>query len=407
MAPKGSIRRYHAKRDRAVRIIAAVTAGLVAVGLMSEVVHRSWSSSTHDADVVAHERAGVVYLHPLVALVGQLVQTQSAAVRGDSVDAGTLRQRVATMGVADGTVGAELGTTQRYTDLRIAIDAALAGGDTGRAAYQTYTDVVALAVDLAHRAGDTSHLRQDQGVDSYNVMDAALNQLFTAMVSAGRAADLATLAGSSQLSGEDAIRAAVARYDVAAAGEAVTSGLNKSVDATASAELGTAIAPQLDAFRAAVAGFAPPTVLAQLAGNVDAATLAKAAHDVFEAAVPLDHKLLYSLDELLETRQDGVTGQRRFLVLATAGTIVAGLILLGLAVLGAFRRRPAGDGAPGPDDPTAGALPPIGAGLLAASLAPRPGHPVEAESGGTLTLIRGGLVGTGERGRHGERGDAR
>jgi hypothetical protein len=92
-------------------------------------------------------------------------------------------------------------------------------------------------------------------------MDAALIRLPEAMVYAGRATDLVAMAGGGRdLGGDDAIRAAVARYRVASAAEEVGVGLNKSVDTTSYADLGTNIARQLDAFRAAVDSFSPPTM---------------------------------------------------------------------------------------------------------------------------------------------------
>ncbi|MBO0869412.1 MAG: hypothetical protein J2P15_12675, partial [Micromonosporaceae bacterium] len=128
-------------------------------------------------------------------------------------------------------------------------------------------------------------------------------------------------------------------YSVATDGEAVTAGVNKAVNATDDSELGISVAQPLDTFRAAVDAFAPPTMLTQLAGAVDAANLATGAHQVFTAAVPLAHRLLYALDDLLAARQAGIRGQQRFIE-RTAGVGGAAWLVL-LVLLVAVRRRPA------------------------------------------------------------------
>src|SRR5215469_14630615 len=236
---------------RASRLIIVIVTActLTIAGLFGAVLRGTWQASTADAGVAKAERNGVVYLHTMVGLIGQLVETQSAAVRGAPVDATALRKSLAGVSTADQSVGGALGVQQRFADLRDRAEAALLRNDQGREAYQTYTDLVALAVDLADQVGDTSHLIHDQDLDSYYVMDSALILLPNAMVFAGRSADLVTLAGGSDLGGDDAIRAAVARYGVATAGEQVTAGLNKAVEVTSRAALGSDIALQLDAFQ--------------------------------------------------------------------------------------------------------------------------------------------------------------
>ena len=333
-------------------IVIVGACSLAIAGLFGAVLRETWQASTADVGVAKAERSGVVYLHTMVGLIGQLVETQSAAVRGVPVDAAALRKSLAGVATADRSVGGALGVQHRFADLRVRVEAALSRADHGREAYQTYTDLVALAVDLADQVGDSSHLIHDQDLDSYYVMDSALIRLPNAMVFAGRAADLVTLAGGSELAGDDAIRAAVARYDVATAGEQVTAGLNKSIEATSRAALGTDIALQLDAFRAAVDAFAPPTMLAQLAGSVKAADLAAGAHQVFETALPLAHKLLSELDALLAARQQAIAAQQRLTKEAAGAAAAVGLVLVLVTVAQWRRRRRSHRAMPGPAEPS-------------------------------------------------------
>jgi hypothetical protein len=335
---------------RGSRLIVVIVSAcaLTIAGLFAAVLRGTWQTGTADAGVAKAERNGVVYLHEMVGLIGQLVETQSAAVRGAPVDAAALRKSLAEVSTADQSVGAALGVQQRFADLQDRVQAALSRTDQGPAAYQTYTDLVALAVDLADQVGDTSHLIHDQDLDSYYVMDSALILLPNAMVFAGRAADLVTLAGGSELGGDDAIRAAVARYGVATAGEQVTAGLNKAVQVTSRAALGSDVALQLDAFTAAVSAFAPPTMLAQLAGSVKAADLAAGAHQVFETALPLAHKLLTELDALLAARQATIAAHQRSTREEAGAGAAVGLVLILVAVAKWRRRRRLQNALPGP-----------------------------------------------------------
>jgi hypothetical protein len=249
---------------------------------------------------------------------------------------------VEAVGRADGNVGMDLGTHQRFLDLSDKINGVLGAGLTGRPAYQAYSDVMVLVNDLGQRVGDSSNLIHDPDLDSYYLMKAALEQLPTAMISAARAADLVALSGTTgKLGGESAVQVAVARYGVAQAAEQVSAGLNKSVDATARDELGASVTPRLDAFRTAAEAFAPATMLAEFANAVDGRVLAAAAQEVFDTGLMLDHKLLTELDNVLTMRQRALEDQRKSTVWAIVATALVVLVLFWTVVLG--RRRKGGD----------------------------------------------------------------
>jgi hypothetical protein len=317
-------------------IVVGICAIAVLVAFVA-VLRQSLSGINADADVVARERAGVVFLHPMTGLIGALVEAQSAAVRGEKVDEAGVTKSLDSVGRANSKVGGLLDTEQRYADLRTHVEDVLKSPDKGLAAYLTYSGVVTLAMDLVRRVGDTSHLVHDPDLDSYYLMDSALVQLPSAMIQAGQAADVARLAGGNLLTGEDAVKAAVARHGVAEASERVSDGLYKSVDSTSRTVLGVNITPQLDAFRAAADVFSPPTMLSQLAGNVDAKVLQDAAHEVFAAALPLAHKLLGELDAVLFVRATSLADSQHFTVWVATG--VAALLVVAVLVLLLTRGR--------------------------------------------------------------------
>jgi hypothetical protein len=326
---------------RAGRIFVLSMCTLAVALLFAGVVRQSWLLNSATADVVRRESHGAEIMHPMTTLVAVLVETQSAAVRGDRVDAEAVRKALAAVAVVDANYGVELQTRQRLQDLTAKVEAAFDARETGQAAYDRYTGLVKLAVDLQRQVGDASHLIHDTELDSYYLMDAAIIRLPDAMVLAGRASDLVALAGGRTLGDEDAAAAAVARFGVSTAADQVRVGLNKSVNFTARADLGSNITERLDAFQAAADAFAPPTMLKELAGTVDAATLAANAQKVSAAAAPLAHLLLGELQALLADRAARVGGEWRFTASAAGAIAVLGLVMLWLLAL--TRRRPAGD----------------------------------------------------------------
>jgi hypothetical protein len=329
-----------------MRTVLVLVCTLVIAALFAAIVRQAWQSNADASRVVSNERSGVVFMHPLTGLIGALVGAQSAAVRGVPVDTKAVRSAIDNVATADGKVGAVLGTGQRFIDLRSQIETILTANSTGQTAYDSYSGVIALAIDLVRQVGDSSNLIHDADLDSFYLMDAALVRLPSAMEYAGQAADLVAIAGGRALTGDAAIAAAVARFSVASAAEQVSAGISKAVDTTSRAALGENLAPLLDAFRAAVDAFAPPTMLSTLANAMDPQVLAAAANQVFATGLPLAHKLLSELDAVLALRQGVLAANWRYTAWCTAGAAVAGLLLLWVAIVMRTGRRggPSGDG---------------------------------------------------------------
>lgn len=312
---------------RPARFVTVAVLSLVLAALFGWSAWLAWTANTADARFVDRERMGSAYLRPLDQLIGSLTAAQSAAVQGARVDAASVHESVGVVEAVDRAAGASLQSRQRWRDLRVQIDRVLASRTSGRGAYDAFAPVVALCLDLARQVGDTSMLILDPDLDTRYLMDAALPRLPEAMVYAGRAADLVALADGRTLAGAEASEVAVARYRVATAAADAATGLGKSVGSTSRASLGPAITAQLDAFRAAVDGFAPPAVLASLAAPVDLDKLATAAAEVGAAARALALVVLSELDALLADRQGRLGSQRRAMAGAAVVAAVAGLLL--------------------------------------------------------------------------------
>jgi len=304
--------------------------GLFAVSaLFAVVLAQLWSATTHDLRVVDSERAGASDLRPRVHLVGELAAAQSAAVSGGRVDPAKVNAAVAAVDQADRTHGGALDAHQRWSDLRGRITAVLGTDVRGQAAYDSYAALSTLAVDLARKVGDVSQLILDPELDSYYLMDTSLLRVPDVLVHSGRAADLALLA-EQRPSDAARSRAAVARYQVAMASDAIGAGLSKAMDATSSVSLGPNITGQLDAFRSAVDAYVPPAALLQNLDNPTATTLADNAVRLRQQALPLADAAITELDGLLRDRHDGFTAQRAWAVTSTIFGVLLAVVLMWL-----------------------------------------------------------------------------
>jgi hypothetical protein len=331
---------------RTLRLVLLTVCALAIVALVGTIVRQSAQTNSTASRLVGSERDGAAALHPMLALVGDLVDAQSAAVRGASTaDAEkSITTAIDQITGVDPEYGVKMQNSQAITDISNQIHSIEARNLTGRVAYDAYSGLVTLALNLMRHTADTSHLIHDPEVDSYFVMDSAVNRLPDALVYAGRAADLVALGGGSALIGSDGVSAAVARFYVSNSASQVSSGLNQSIDFTSNEALGGNIADRLDQFMAAAAAFAPPTMLEQMSEQIsDPTTLAADARKVYATALSLAHFLIFQLQTLLTQRQSGLVGQWRFTETAVGLAVLIALAILWLLIIG----RPHGSHARG------------------------------------------------------------
>ncbi len=310
------------------RIVVQLAMLVVIALLFSFSTIQIWSITGGGVSAVSAERDGAAYMRPLAALIGELVDAQSTSVRGGTVQTAAVMTAVSALDAADRSYGESLETHKRWTDLRKVIGDVLAAKATGPAAYDQYSETIALALQLVREVSDSGKLILDSQTESFYLMDTVVNQLPAVVIAAGRAADLAVLAPA----GDDVAqtRIMVARHDVATATEAIAVGLAKALDASDSRTLGTNITGQLDAFRSAVDSFVPSGTRLRGLDRADAATLTTTAAAVRNAARPLSDAVLGELDALLTDRAGALLWQR---TLAFGSALLSLLFLLLLAVL--------------------------------------------------------------------------
>jgi hypothetical protein len=381
------------------RVFAALLALAILVPLgMLFLDHNRYQSEQRST--ATQERHGVEYLLALSQLTIALTDAQSAAVGGEPVAREVLDGAVADVAEVDDRFGDELRVSERWSQLRDAIDRAASAEPTdGRAAYTSYAEATSLLLGLHDRLRETAGLVRDPDQDAYHLQDAAGGELPETIVTAARLVDLVIIAAA-----EPAGQRAANTIEISAAVAAVTrsaddlvTGIQAMLDSTDSRSLSSSVLGQYDRFLRAKDGLlltVPPE------GNVEAvdfgalafirAELQAAGDDLFTA-------LLTELDTMIETRLSGLTRSRWT---AVASVSVGVLLALGVVAISLARgarqptrhRRPgeltAGSG-DGLDDGGSGHGP--GTPQLAPALRPISDTPAGYESG-RRTPPAGGLL---------------
>jgi hypothetical protein len=305
-------------------------------------VAQFWAATGEDLASTRDERVGVEYLRPLTRLVAVLSDAQSAAVRGDQPDAGTLQGALTSMANADRELGDRLGTSERWAGLSQRLAQLGQRRMAGQEAYDAYSQSIDLALALLAKTGDTSKLILDPQLDTYYLMDATLVRLPLLIADSGRMIDLAQLGEPSA-----ATQVFAARDRVAHSAAAIDVGLKKSFDVTASATLGPALLGHVDRLRTVATEIAPSTSLLELPVPVsDGGEVAEARDRLRDAAIQLDDAALTELDALLAAREDGINRQRTGVVVAAGLAALIGCAAIGSRLRG---RRAGGDGQPEPE----------------------------------------------------------
>ena len=316
-------------RPRHPRAVFQLVMLLAVAAILALATVGAWNITSAGIGVVTTERAGVAYLRPLTALIGELAEAESTAVRGGEVQVVVVNGAINKVDSADRRYGAKLAVHKRWTDTRKAINEVITDTPLTTAAFDQYGEVGSLVRQLVLQIAETSKLILDSAVDSSYLVTAALPQLPDIIIGAGKAADLAILDPATGGDPTTQTRVSVARYDVAILAESVGVGLAKSLDGTDSRTLGATITGQLDAFRSAVDLFVPSGTRLRSLEPADAANLTRAATMVRQAARPLVAAVLGELDSMLGAREHTLRWQR----LRSVGTTLLGLIIV-LLLLG-------------------------------------------------------------------------
>jgi hypothetical protein len=339
---------------------------------------QGWGDTSEKVAFAQRERHGLAYLMALGPVETALTDAQSTAVAGVTGNDTRLNHAVDAATAVDQRYGGELRTRERWSELRTRIGA-LSGRDidSPATAYSSYSQVTALLLALYDKVRSESGLIRDPDADVYYLEDGAAQELPEGVVAAGQYGDLIAIAlGQPAAQQADTVGGIIqARSSLAGNAVDLTDDLQLAVDATVSRTLSSELLSRLDRFRRSIDALAPADVATAnrvTAADADRVSANRAATE--SSAADLSSAILRSIDGLIVTRLNGLTGENR---LAIGLLVVAALLAVaptGLLLLARRRHRratdrpaaphdaPGGPGGPGgPERPGGAAEPLVGA----------------------------------------------
>ncbi|MBJ7332666.1 MAG: HAMP domain-containing protein [Solirubrobacteraceae bacterium] len=282
------------------------------------------------------ERAGIVYIEPMAALAGALVNERSAAVaaaagtpEGDTALTAAARQTTAAVGqlrAVDRREGGEMERREEWPRLLRALKPAMAGAGAGtpRQTYERYNALTDMLVNGIVTGGNESNLILDPDLDSFYLMDAVIVKLPLVGNTSGRAADLqAVMAAEGRSTLRDRIELAVARGVITSNIEALNAGFATAFDATARSGLAETLRPRAAGLTAATTAMGRQLDSASVTTTEPRRAAALNA-TVQRSARATDVASLEDLDALIAARIDALqAAKNRTLILCIAAILLA------------------------------------------------------------------------------------
>ena len=263
------------------------------------------------------ERAGLIAVRPLVALLGAVAEARSGAAHSNPAAVSGVQ------GAADGVdpvlakVRGELDLSRSWPALKRRIAAASATTPaSGPRAVAAWDRVSTDAVKLIAEAADRSNLTLDPDLDTYYLQDTINVKIPTLLDAGGRAADLAAVDARTH---HDAI--AIANGTVASTLGATTTNIQKAVKNTEDSRLGPSSAGPLSALAADTATLTAALTKVSATDRAPAPDIAAASR---RDALTLSRALDVRLADLLAVRISGLQRSKH---------VVEGIALLALLVL--------------------------------------------------------------------------
>jgi hypothetical protein len=307
-----------------------LTIGLIAPAAFLFIELRN---SIEDRQATAsRELLGVEYLRALEPVASALAEAQSAAIAGASnaVDAAnaTLRERIADAAETNARIGVTLGVSERWTNLRGAIEALPRRGEP-RALYSAYHDALDLELALVARVAELSGLAVDASPDAYYLHRAVTTDLPELTASTSRLADVAALnqSGTGTLSVVDLAGLVELQEDAGHAAASLVRSMETAATGTTDATLVNNVFAPLDGVRADLDQLsgAGSSITDGQVSPVDAEVLSTLRTNLAKAASGLAASIFDQLTAQLTARRDGAGRDRQYAVIAVTMLVVLSL----------------------------------------------------------------------------------
>jgi methyl-accepting chemotaxis protein len=328
---------------------------VIALVLIAPALFATWRfRSQQDTQIAfsAKERVGVRELVPASRLLADLARARGLAVRAaggdrDAADArpaadAAVARSVAAFDATDRDLRAQLGTGPLWARLKASIKATLGARPAdARAALGAYDRLTEATLKLIVQAGNASNLILDPDLDSYYAMDAFVNNVPTAVDTAGRVASReVAMVDAGNASEVDRIQLAVDQGVLGSALDATRDGLRTAYESTHDPKLRGDLDTSLAGLSGSVASLNAELTRAVHRGP-DGAAAATLGEDAVDAAASLQTRLAPALDRLLAARVDRLrSAARRTYLLVAIGIALAAYLFLALffAMTGSVRR---------------------------------------------------------------------
>jgi hypothetical protein len=316
----------------------------------------AWGPRSDDSDLHNREIGGVEYIGALNKLLPVVTDAQSAAVLGGQVSRSSFSDALDGVASVDEKYGSDLGTTDRWSNIRARIEAlpALNGGDAS-GLYRSYSEVTDLMLALYGRAAETSGLVTDSNGVIFNLQDAAVQEVPGVIIWSARYQDQAVIAGKlvapSSGDGADVNNAlqdqlntaltalAVARHTAGESGSDVATDMASAVDASKSGAFGTGLLRNLDTFQRNIEALAPPEKVS-LTSRPAVSGVTKLRKDVQSSAVALNPLLLDELRGAVDDQKSTANSARILVAVLFLIAVLAAVGSLLIAVVSRRGRRP-------------------------------------------------------------------
>ncbi|MEU4239011.1 hypothetical protein [Actinoplanes sp. NPDC026619] len=296
---------------------------------------RVWQQNSDQRSQTDLEKKGVEYITALAPLVSALAESQSSALQGVTAPPDSLAAAVSKVSAVDASLGDDLKTKERWTDLQAKI-AKLPKATGGPVTILTaHIEVTDLALALYGAVRRNSELNRDPDSDLSNLQQAAAIDMPTTVVRVSRMADYAQ-ALQAATGAAKATLALQFGQEVIAVQDSVddlTSSLQAAVDNTKSPTLSGGLVNTLDSFRR---GIESMTRGANPGGIPNVATMSTAQTALQTSLNALAGVVLKEMAKLLDDRSGSLSYKRGE---AVAMGLLAVLLVLAALVLPILGRR--------------------------------------------------------------------
>lgn len=287
---------------------------------------RVWGTTSDDRTAVLKELQGVEYLTRLGPLVTVLAELQASAMQGTKTAPTDLQEVVNGVAEVDKRLGARLGTSARWADLRAKIDGLPAVTGDPAAVYQAHVGAGGLLLALFTSVRDKSGLLRDPDNDVSHLQQALGADLPEATTAINQMGDLSlALARAKPPQQQLALMFGASIEDVADAVDELTENLKAAVADTSSRTLSSSIIRPLDTFRRGIEAL---THSANPGGRPDEAAMVVGRTQMRQNLNAIDNTILREMDALLRSRLDDIDANRREALLVAGVAILITLLAL-------------------------------------------------------------------------------